>query len=473
MNYALSSFASAQNPALTFVVPVKDEQATLDSLFKGIAREAMKITDTWEVIFIDDGSTDRSWTVIEELSKQNPQHVRALRFRHNAGKAAALAAGWQAARGEIIFTMDADLQDDPQEIPRFLEKIDEGYDIVTGWKRERHDPWHKVIPSRIFNLLLSWVNKVSLHDHNCGFKCYRREVIESLPMYGEMHRMVPSLAAMHGFKTAEIPVKHHPRQYGKSKYGLKRFVRGYLDMWTVFFLQNFRQRPMHLMGTVSLAMLCFGGVLALLLSRVSLPFSAFLLLSSALPGLLIGAVLTAMIGFLAEWNVHNQRVDNQDSPRDQPISQAIGIAISSLSKRLSAGQMNGETVAAQGMTALLLDDNPIARDLNAAYFEQAGWTVITADSCEEARAKLTGEIDIILLDPCLRDGLSMVEFVRFVQKNSALTPQIVFLPTAEPGVRSVAASAMRRSLVNQLKAKKELSGEARFQNMEILAAKNA
>ena len=195
--------------------------------------------------------------------------------------------------------MDADLQDDPQEIPRFLEKMREGFDVVTGWKQKRHDPWHKVLPSRVFNLLLSWVCKVKLHDHNCGFKAYRREVTQSIPMYGEMHRMVPSLAAMHGFRTAEIPVKHHPRVHGKSKYGAKRFLRGYLDMWTMFFLQNFRQRPMHLMGSVSLSMLGFGAVLALFVSRTPLPFSMFLLLSSALPVLLLGAVLTAMIGFLA------------------------------------------------------------------------------------------------------------------------------------------------------------------------------
>ncbi|HYY30182.1 MAG TPA: glycosyltransferase family 2 protein [Chthoniobacterales bacterium] len=198
MSYIVSVFAAAQKPSLAFVIPVKDEQATLVTLFRGIADEANKITDVWEVIFVDDGSTDGSWTVIQQLAADNLQHVKAIRFRCNAGKAAALAAGWKASRGEIVFTMDADLQDDPKEIPRFLGKMSEGFDVVTGWKRERHDPWHKVLPSRVFNFVLSRVNKVELHDHNCGFKCYRRQVIESLPMYGEMHRMVPSLAAMHG-----------------------------------------------------------------------------------------------------------------------------------------------------------------------------------------------------------------------------------------------------------------------------------
>jgi len=222
MSYGLGMVASAEKPAVTFVIPVKDEQATLATLFRGISVEAAKVTDCLEVIFVDDGSTDESWEVIQQLAEQNQEQVKAIRFRHNAGKAAALAAGWKASRGDIVFTMDADLQDDPEEIPRFLEKMSEGFDVVTGWKRDRHDPWHKVLPSRIFNFILSRVNKVELHDHNCGFKCYRREVTQSLPMYGEMHRMVPSLAAMHGFQTAEIPVKHHPRRYGRSKYGLRR-----------------------------------------------------------------------------------------------------------------------------------------------------------------------------------------------------------------------------------------------------------
>jgi glycosyltransferase involved in cell wall biosynthesis len=173
---------SPGKPSLTFVVPVKDEQATLATLFGGIAVQATKITDFWEVIFVDDGSTDDSWSEIRKLIVEDPKHLKAIRFRYNAGKAAALAAGWKASRGDVVFTMDADLQDDPEEIPRFLEKMNEGFDVVTGWKRDRHDPWHKVLPSRVFNFMLSRVNKVQLHDHNCGFKCYRREVVESLPM---------------------------------------------------------------------------------------------------------------------------------------------------------------------------------------------------------------------------------------------------------------------------------------------------
>jgi multidrug efflux pump subunit AcrA (membrane-fusion protein) len=309
-------------PSLSFVVPVKDEEATLETLFRGIAAQATNLTSHWEVIFIDDGSSDGSWRVIRQLAAEDEEHVKAIRFRRNAGKAEALAAGWKECTGDFVFTMDADLQDDPEEIPRFLEKMREGFDVVTGWKRTRHDPWHKVLPSRIFNFILSRVNKVELHDHNCGFKCYRAEVVKSLPMYGEMHRMVPSLAAMHGFRTAEIPVKHHPRRHGRSKYGLQRFLRGFLDMWTVHFLQNFRQRPMHLMGSVSLLMLVGACCLALFLAGVPVRRSVFLLLSSALPALLIGAVLTIMLGFLAEWNVHQ----SVEVTHFRPIAETIGLA---------------------------------------------------------------------------------------------------------------------------------------------------
>jgi glycosyltransferase involved in cell wall biosynthesis len=419
--------ASAQKPSLAFVIPVKDEQATLVDLYRGIAVQATKVTDCWEVIFVDDGSADQSWAVIRQLAADNIDNVKGIRFRCNAGKAAALAAGWKASRGDIVFTMDADLQDDPEEIPRFLEKMSEGFDVVTGWKRDRHDPWHKVLPSRIFNFILSRVNKVELHDHNCGFKCYRRQVVETVPMYGEMHRMVPSLAAMQGFRTAEIAVKHHPRRHGQSKYGLKRFLRGFLDMWTVFFLQNFRQRPMHLMGAVSLLMIFAGCCLAFFLARVPLPLSLFMLLSSGLPALLIGAVLTTMIGLLAEWNVH-QSADISVHPIAETIG-GIGIRpVGSLSLEKASVKNDSDP----GATALLLDDKPETRELNAAYLRQAGWRVLTAGSCEEARSKMSEEIDVVLLDLCLPGGTgrNIVEFLRSVRENSP-PAEIVFLPSLE------------------------------------------
>jgi hypothetical protein len=421
-------------PSLSFVVPVKDEESTLDTLFRGIALQATKLTSYWEVIFVDDGSSDGSWKVIQQLAADDEEHVKAIRFRRNVGKAEALAAGWKECRGDLVFTMDADLQDDPEEIPRFLEKMRDGFDVVTGWKRTRHDPWHKVLPSRIFNFILSRVNKVELHDHNCGFKCYRAEVVQVLPMYGEMHRMVPSLAAMHGFRTAEIPVKHHPRQYGRSKYGPQRFLRGFLDMWTVNFLQNFRQRPMHLMGTVSLMMLGGGCCLALFLARVPLPLSLFLLLSSALPALLIGAVLTIMIGLLAEWNVH-QSVEHAHF---RPIAETIGLPARSSIFRFS---VNGQIVRggrSPGATALLLDNDPATRELNAGRLREAGWQVLTAASCWEARWKLKAQVQVVVLSACLqeRTDMKLDEFIQFVRKSSP-APEIIFLPFHETEGSSV------------------------------------
>jgi glycosyltransferase involved in cell wall biosynthesis len=434
MSYEVSMVASTQKPSLAFVIPVKDEQATLVDLFRGIAVEATKVTDRWEVIFVDDGSVDESWSVIRQLAAESLGQVKGIRFRCNAGKAAALAAGWKASSGEIVFTMDADLQDDPEEIPRFIEKMSEGFDVVTGWKRDRHDPWHKVLPSRIFNFVLSRVNKVELHDHNCGFKSYRRQVIETVPMYGEMHRMVPSLAAMQGFRTAEIPVKHHPRRHGQSKYGFKRFLRGFLDMWTVFFLQNFRQRPMHLMGAVSMLMLLSGCFLALFLARIPLPLSVFMLLSSGLPALLIGAVLTAMIGLLAEWNVHQSAELSA-----LPIAETIGgVGVLPMAE-ISSKKLLTDGESPRVATALLLDDKPEIRELNAAYLRGAGWRVITAGTCAEARLKMSTDIDVVLLDLLAPNGTDMtvLDFLRAVRENSPPT-EIVFLPpheqSAEPAI---------------------------------------
>ena len=197
---------------------MKDEATTLGVLCDRIMASVPEGFDL-EIVFIDDGSKDKSWEVIESLVKLDPRRVRGIRFRHNCGKAAALTAGFRAARGQVVFTLDADLQDDPVEVPRMLAKLDEGYDIVSGWKRMRNDPWHKVFPSRIFNWLVSRVGGVRLHDHNCGFKCYRAEVTAELTLHGELHRLIPSLAAIKGFRTAEIPVLHHPRRQGLSKYG--------------------------------------------------------------------------------------------------------------------------------------------------------------------------------------------------------------------------------------------------------------
>ena len=243
-----------KNETLSFVIPVKDEEATLCDLANGIFEvvEKMPVHYEAEIIFIDDGSTDRSWDIMTELVKEFKGKVFALRFRRNFGKAIALEAGFRKAKGDIVFTMDADLQDDPVEIPAFLEKLKSGFDMVSGWKRNRQDPSSKTLPSRLFNKVTAFVTGISLHDFNCGYKAYRREVISSVRLYGELHRYIPVLAHDAGFRVGEIEVRHHPRLHGVSKYGWERYARGLLDLFTVLATTRWLQKPGHLFGGVGL-----------------------------------------------------------------------------------------------------------------------------------------------------------------------------------------------------------------------------
>jgi dolichol-phosphate mannosyltransferase len=242
---------------LSAVIPLRDEQGSLEELHGELAAVAREHGYDLEIVLIDDGSTDDSWAVVERLAAQDPR-VRGIRFRRNFGKAAALSAGFDAARGDLVITLDADLQDDPREIPRFLAEIDKGLDCISGWKQVRHDPWHKVGPSRVFNWLVGALTGVKLHDHNCGFKCYRREIFDEVRLYGELHRFVPVLAAARGWKVGEIVVNHRPRQHGRSKYGVSRIIKGFLDLFTVYFLTGFEQRPQHLLGTCGIFAFAIG-----------------------------------------------------------------------------------------------------------------------------------------------------------------------------------------------------------------------
>lgn len=204
-----------------------------------------------EIIFVDDGSTDGSWDLIDQFSQKH-SFVSGIRFRRNFGKASALTAGMNAAQGDVIMMMDADLQDDPAEIPNFLAKLDEGFDVVNGWKERRLDPWHKVYPSKVFNWMVGKLTGLHLHDHNCGLKLFRKEVANELNIYGELHRFIAVLAFSRGFKVTEVPVHHRSREHGHSKYGVKRFLRGFLDLFTVKFLIGYGQRPSHMLGAVGL-----------------------------------------------------------------------------------------------------------------------------------------------------------------------------------------------------------------------------
>jgi dolichol-phosphate mannosyltransferase len=300
---------------ISAVIPVYNERDSLAALHGEIVAAAAAAGLTYEVVFVDDGSSDGSWDVIAELARQHPA-VRGVRLRRNFGKAAALAAGFRAARGEIIVTLDADLQDDPAEIPHFLAALRAGVgaapkplDVVSGWKRKRHDPWHKVGPSRVFNWMVSALTGVRLHDHNCGMKAYRAEVFREVRLYGELHRFIPVLAAARGFRVGEIEINHRPRKFGRSKYGAWRFIKGFLDLLTVKFLTGFGRRPKHLFGGFGL--LCFFlGFLGLAYLTVTWFINLYVpgsfpplherpMLLYALGALLLGAQMMSM-GFLAE-----------------------------------------------------------------------------------------------------------------------------------------------------------------------------
>ena len=243
---------------LSAVIPVYSEAESLPALHTELRDVARQQGYDLELVFVDDGSTDGSWQAIERLAAEDSQ-VRGIRFRRNFGKAAALSAGFAEARGDFVFTLDADLQDDPREMPRFLDEMSRGeYDVVSGWKKVRHDPWHKVGPSRIFNWLVGWLTGVRLHDHNCGFKCYRAEVLREVRIYGELHRFIPVLAAARGFRVGEIVVEHRARQHGRSKYGVSRIIKGFLDLLTVYFLTGFTHRPQHLLGTIGILSFAVG-----------------------------------------------------------------------------------------------------------------------------------------------------------------------------------------------------------------------
>jgi dolichol-phosphate mannosyltransferase len=244
---------------LSVIIPVVDEAENLPQLVRELDWVADAQSYEMQIIIVDDGSKDGTWQAICQLAESDPR-ILGIRFRRNFGKAAALSAGFHAAEGDPIITMDGDLQDDPAEIAALLAKLDAGYDVVSGWKRERHDPWQKVLPSRVFNWLVSWITGVHLHDHNCGLKAFRREVMHEIRLYGELHRFVPVLAAAKGFRTGEIVVKHRPRKHGKSKYGLSRLSKGLLDLLTVKFIVGYGQRPQHLLGTVGLAAFLLGGL---------------------------------------------------------------------------------------------------------------------------------------------------------------------------------------------------------------------
>ena len=236
---------------ISVVVPVHDEERSVALLYDEL-RAALEPLDTlWEAIFVDDGSTDGTFSALTRLHSA-ASNVRVVRLRRNFGKAAALVAGFDQARGEIVVTIDGDLQDDPAEIPRLLAKLDEGFDLVSGWKAHRRDRLSRRLLSRVFNAVTSRFSGVRLHDMNCGLKAYRAEVVHGLRLYGELHRFIPVLAHYRGYRIAELPVNHRQREHGRSRYGIERYLRGFLDLLTVSFIGRYRHRPLHLFGGLGL-----------------------------------------------------------------------------------------------------------------------------------------------------------------------------------------------------------------------------
>jgi glycosyltransferase involved in cell wall biosynthesis len=283
-----------------------NEEGNIRDLYEVLVENLQLLGQPYEIVFIDDGSSDRTWQVMKSLAERDSA-VIALRHRRNFGKAQGLATGFAVASGDVVITMDGDLQDDPAEIPRFLEMLDDGYDLVSGWKQRRQDPLGKTLPSKLFNATVSRVSGVPLHDFNCGFKAYRSDVVQNIRLYGELHRFTPVLANAEGFRVGELPVRHHARRWGTSKYGWSRLVKGFLDLLTVTFLTEYRQRPMHILGMPGLAALAIGLFLGLWLTAEKVITGAAI---GGRPLLLLSVLLVLVgvqffgLGLLGELLVH-------------------------------------------------------------------------------------------------------------------------------------------------------------------------
>ena len=300
---------------ISVVVPVHDEERSVALLYDELRSALEPLDAPWEAIFVDDGSTDGTFSALTRLHAAE-QNVRVVRLRRNFGKAAALVAGFDQARGETVVTIDGDLQDDPAEIPRLLAKLDEGFDLVSGWKTRRRDPLSRRILSRIFNRVTSAFSGVRMHDMNCGLKAYRAEVVHGLRLYGELHRFIPVLAHYRGFRIAELPVNHRPREHGRSRYGVERYVRGFLDLLTVSFIGRYRHRPLHLFGGFGLILGFFGSAILVYLTVVKALGHAI----GQRPLLLLGVLLVVIgmqffsLGLISEMitSHHEERAQERD-----------------------------------------------------------------------------------------------------------------------------------------------------------------
>ena len=300
---------------ISVVVPVHDEELSVALLYEQLEAALEPAGEPWEAVFVDDGSTDGTFAALTRLHTRTP-NTKVVRMRRNFGKSAALASGFAHAQGETVVTIDGDLQDDPAEIPRLLAKLEEGFDLVSGWKTRRRDPLPRRVMSRIFNAVTGRVSGLRLHDMNCGLKAYRAEVVHGLRLYGELHRFIPVLAHYRGFRIAELPVNHRPREHGRSRYGVERYVRGFLDLLTVSFIGRYRHRPLHLFGG-------FGLVLGFMGSAILIYLTVVKALGHAIgqrPLLLLGVLLVVIgmqffsLGLISEMitSHHEERAQERD-----------------------------------------------------------------------------------------------------------------------------------------------------------------
>ncbi len=299
---------------VTILVPLYNEEESLRELYKAVQAGMSPLDLSWEILFVNDGSTDSSMGILEELHGQY-DNVSVIAFGRNLGKSAAMAVGFEEASGKVVVTMDADLQDDPAEIPSMLKRLDDGFDLVSGWKKERKDPLSKRLPSKLFNWATGAVSGVHLHDMNCGLKAYRREVVKTIKVYGELHRYTPVLAHFAGFSVTEVPVRHHARRYGQTKFGAERFLRGFFDLVTVLFLRRYVTRPLHLFGMLGSVLFVGGFGIGVYLTIVKIMGGAIGRRPLLTLGILLIVVGVQMVSFgLLGEMLANLRSDSIDYP---------------------------------------------------------------------------------------------------------------------------------------------------------------
>lgn len=303
---------------VSIVVPLYNEEESLRPLTDAIKKSMSRLNSGHEIVFVDDGSTDKSLNIIRDLARQD-NRIKYISFKKNYGKSAALQAGFKKTTGDVVITMDADLQDDPDEIPNLLKKLGEGYDLVSGWKKKRFDPVIKKTSSKFFNYITRLLSGIKIHDFNCGLKAYRYYVVKRINVYGELHRYIPVLAKWEGFTISEIPVNHHPRRYGKTKFGISRFFKGFVDLITVIFTTRYVKRPMHLFGFIGAMFFFFGIIINAYLSYewfMGVPLKDRPLLFLGILLIIVGAQFFA-VGLLGELFAHSFKDDSEYNIKEQ------------------------------------------------------------------------------------------------------------------------------------------------------------